>query len=113
MLYDPQQRPTVSMALQYPFFQANNALPAPANTAEAIASTFTRRPVQKSETEMKLEERAQAKQVGIVCDEWHLNPQVVCGGYNFNPLCLYGCNIDARRIRAWTDLPGAGGQHPA
>jgi hypothetical protein len=66
MLYDPQQRPTVSQSLQYPFFMANNALPAPSNTAETIASTFTRRPVQKSETEMKIEERAMAKQVRIV-----------------------------------------------
>ena len=63
MLYDPQQRPTVSQSLQYPFFQANNAIPAPLSTAEPIASTFTRRPVQKSEMEMKLEERAMAKQV--------------------------------------------------
>ncbi len=63
MLYDPQQRPTVSQALQYPFFQASNAIPAPINTAEAAASTFTRRPVQKSEAEMKIEERALAKQV--------------------------------------------------
>ncbi len=63
MLYDPQQRPTVSQSLQYPFFQANNAIPAPLSTAEPTASTFTRRPVQKSEMEMKLEERAMAKQV--------------------------------------------------
>jgi len=63
MLYDPQQRPTVSAALQYPFFQANNALPAPCSTAETIQSTFTRRPVQKSEAEMKIEERAMAKQM--------------------------------------------------
>lgn len=63
MLYDPQQRPTVSQSLQYPFFQASNAFPAPANTAEPIPSTFTRRPVQKSEAEMKMDERAAAKQV--------------------------------------------------
>lgn len=64
-MYDPQQRPTVSAALQYPYFQANNAIPAPANTAEAAPSTFTRRPVQKSEAEMKIEERAMAKQVRL------------------------------------------------
>lgn len=63
MLYDPQQRPTVSQSLQYPYFQANNAFPAPLNTAEPIPSTFTRRPVQKSEAEMKMDERAAAKQV--------------------------------------------------
>jgi hypothetical protein len=67
MLYDPQQRPTVSQSLQYPFFQASNAIPAPANTAEVIPSTFTRRPVQKSEMEMKIEERAMAKQVRSFC----------------------------------------------
>jgi hypothetical protein len=64
MLYDPQQRPTISAALQYPFFMANNAFPVPANSAEHVPSTFTRRPVQKSEMEIKLEERAMAKQVG-------------------------------------------------
>eukprot|EP01033_Poteriospumella_lacustris_P005168 gene5167-3687_t len=63
MLYDPQQRPTASAALQYPFFQVNNALPAPASSAEPIASTFTRRPVQKSEAEIKAEEKAMAKRV--------------------------------------------------
>lgn len=63
MLYDPQQRPTVSQSLQYPYFQVSNAFPAPTNTAEPIPSTFTRRPVQKSEMEMRLDERAAAKQV--------------------------------------------------
>jgi hypothetical protein len=73
MLYDPQQRPTVSQSLQYPYFMANNALPAPSNTAETIPSTFTRRPVQKSETEMKIEERAMAKQVrsSVFCPEFY------------------------------------------
>lgn len=63
MLYDPQQRPTASASLQYPFFQVNNALPAPASSAEPIASSFTRRPVQKSEAELKAEEKAMAKKV--------------------------------------------------
>lgn len=63
MIYDPQQRPTASQSLQYPFFQVNNAFPAPLNSAEPTASTFTRRPVQKTEAEMKMEERAAAKKV--------------------------------------------------
>lgn len=66
MLYDPQQRPTASQALQYPFFQVNNVFPAPVNTAEQIQSTFTRRPVQKAENEMQIEERAMAKKVIII-----------------------------------------------
>lgn len=63
LLYDPQQRPTASACLQYPFFQVNNALPAPLSSAEPIASTFTRRPVQKTEAEINAEERALAKKV--------------------------------------------------
>ena len=76
MLYDPNQRPTASQSLQYPFFQVifiiiiikyfeqvNNAIPAPLSTAETPASTFTRKPPQKSESEIKLEERAAAKKV--------------------------------------------------
>jgi hypothetical protein len=82
MLYDPQQRPTVSNALQYPFFQANNNIPAPMNTAEATASTFTRRPVQKSEAEMKIEERAMAKQVSV-CEHTHKHERSV--------VLLFGC----------------------
>lgn len=66
MLYDPQQRPTVSQALQYPYFQVSNNIPAPLSTAEAQPSSFTRRPVQKSEAEMKIEERAMAKQVSAM-----------------------------------------------
>ena len=61
LLYDPQQRPTSSQALQYPFFQVNNALPAPMSSAEPVPSTFTRRPVQKSEAEQQADERAMAK----------------------------------------------------
>lgn len=61
LLYDPQQRPTASQSLQYPFFQVNNALPAPMSSAEAVPSTFTRRPVQKSEAELQADERVMAK----------------------------------------------------
>jgi hypothetical protein len=60
-LYDPQQRPTASQALQYPFFQTNNALPPPLSTAKPLPSTFTRRPVVKTEAELREEERALAK----------------------------------------------------
>jgi serine/threonine protein kinase len=63
LLYDPQQRPTASQTLQHPFFQVNNTLPAPTSTAEVIQSTFTRRPVQKTEAEIKAEERLLAKKV--------------------------------------------------
>lgn len=44
MKYDPQQRPTASQSLQYPFFQVNAALPPPQNLANPSPSTFTRRP---------------------------------------------------------------------
>jgi hypothetical protein len=63
LLYDPQQRPTCSQTLQYAYFQVNNAMPAPLSTAEQLPSTFTRRPVVKTEAELKAEERALAKQV--------------------------------------------------
>jgi protein kinase len=63
MLYDPQQRPTASAALQYPFFQVNNALPAPTSSSEPAPSTFTRRPMHKSEAEIKAEEKAMAKKI--------------------------------------------------
>lgn len=59
--YDPQQRPTASQTLQYPFFQVNAALPPPMSTADPAPSTFTRRPVQKPESEVRLEEMAAAK----------------------------------------------------
>jgi len=63
LLYDPQQRPTASQTLQHPFFQTNNALPAPLSSAEPLPSTFTRRPVVKTEAEIKAEERALAKKM--------------------------------------------------
>lgn len=63
MLYDPQQRPSASGSLQYAFFQVNNALPPPMSSAEPIQSTFTRRPVQKTEAEVKAEERLLAKKM--------------------------------------------------
>lgn len=63
MLYDPQQRPSASATLQYAFFQVNNALPPPLSSAEPIQSTFTRRPVQKTEAEVKAEERLLAKKM--------------------------------------------------
>jgi male germ cell-associated kinase len=56
MKYDPQQRPTSSQCLQYPFFQVCATLPAPTSTAEPQQSTFTRRPLQMSEQEARLEE---------------------------------------------------------
>ena len=47
MKYDPQQRPTASQTLQYPFFQVNSALPAPEGVEHSKApGTFTRRPIQ-------------------------------------------------------------------
>lgn len=61
MKYDPLQRPTASQTLQYPFFQVNNALPPPTNTAEPQVSTYTRRPPAKSEYETRLEENNAAK----------------------------------------------------
>jgi len=63
MIYDPQQRPTASQSLQYPFFQVNNSLPLPVSSAEPTASSFARRPPIKSEAEMKMEERAAAKKM--------------------------------------------------
>lgn len=44
MKYDPQQRPTASQSLQYPFFQVNATLPPPQSLANPSPSTFTRRP---------------------------------------------------------------------
>mmetsp|Transcript_4724 Transcript_4724/g.7942 ORF Transcript_4724/g.7942 Transcript_4724/m.7942 type:complete len:488 (+) Transcript_4724:155-1618(+) len=59
MKYDPQQRPTASQTLQYPFFQVNSALvPPPTNPNSVPPSTFTRRPVQKTEHEQRLEQAA-------------------------------------------------------
>eukprot|EP01035_Chromulina_nebulosa_P024170 gene24170-31416_t len=63
MIYDPQQRPTASQSLQYPFFQVNNSVPAPMSTAEPSQPTFTRRPPQKSEADLKMEERSAAKKM--------------------------------------------------
>jgi hypothetical protein len=38
-------------------------MPAPISSADPAPSTFTRRPLQKSEAEIKMEERAAAKKV--------------------------------------------------
>jgi hypothetical protein len=54
--YDPQQRPSCSQTLQYPFFQVDSTLPPPSSTAVPQQSTFTRRPVGKSETELRFEQ---------------------------------------------------------
>lgn len=57
MKYDPQQRPTASQTLQYPFFQVNSALvPPPTQPDQIPPSTFTRRPVQKTEHEQRIEQ---------------------------------------------------------
>lgn len=56
LIYDPQQRPSASQVLQYPFFQLNNGLPNPTNVA-SDTSTFSRRPILKNEIENKAEER--------------------------------------------------------
>lgn len=47
MKYDPQQRPTASQSLQYPYFQVNNQMPVPEsnNPAPAAVPTYTRRPI--------------------------------------------------------------------
>jgi hypothetical protein len=64
MKYDPQQRPTASQTLQYPFFQVNSALvPPPTNPNQVPPSTFTRRPVQKTEHEQRIEKAAADKLV--------------------------------------------------
>lgn len=47
MKYDPQQRPTASQTLQYPFFQVNSMLPPP--QAAPTVSTFVRRPMNKTD----------------------------------------------------------------
>ena len=53
--YDPQSRPTATQALQYPFFQTNNAMPPLESDYNTPASTFTRRPVHKSDAEKRQE----------------------------------------------------------
>lgn len=78
--YDPQQRPTASQVLQYPFFMVNTYLP----TADSsnvnmnannlnMASNFTRRPIEKPESEIRLEEMAAAKKVReiLTCAVWN------------------------------------------
>lgn len=57
--YDPQQRPTASQTLQYPFFQVNSAIaPPPTDANSSQPSTFTRRPVMKTEHEQRIEDAA-------------------------------------------------------
>ena len=64
--YDPQQRPSCSQVLQYPFFQVDSTLPPPTNTAVPQPSTFTRRPVGKSETEIRYEEEQADRLVSCI-----------------------------------------------
>ena len=62
MKYDPQQRPTASQTLQYPYFQVNAAIVAPPTNPNMVpASTYTRRPVQKTEHEQRIEQAAAEK----------------------------------------------------
>lgn len=63
--YDPQQRPTASQVLQYPFFMVNTYLPTADTSSGSNTSNtaFTRRPLQKPESEVRLEEIAAAKKV--------------------------------------------------
>jgi serine/threonine protein kinase len=64
--YDPQQRPTASQCLQYPFFQVMASLPAPASNApDNMSSTFTRRQLQMSEQDSRMDEMAQSKRVRL------------------------------------------------
>jgi protein kinase len=63
MKWDPNKRPTASQSLQYAFFQVDCSMPAPESSAVPQPSTFTRRPPQKTETEIYEEERAAAKQL--------------------------------------------------
>ena len=53
--YDPQSRPTATQALQYPFFQVNSTMPPLEADYNTPASTFTRRPVNKSDAEKRQE----------------------------------------------------------
>ena len=69
MTYDAQQRPTASQALQYPFFQVNNAMPPLATDYEIPAPTFTRRPVVKSDSELRLEKIEAKKQAELKLEE--------------------------------------------
>eukprot|EP00602_Paraphysomonas_sp_CaronLab_P004827 CAMPEP_0185022966 /NCGR_PEP_ID=MMETSP1103-20130426/5667_1 /TAXON_ID=36769 /ORGANISM="Paraphysomonas bandaiensis, Strain Caron Lab Isolate" /LENGTH=488 /DNA_ID=CAMNT_0027555303 /DNA_START=201 /DNA_END=1667 /DNA_ORIENTATION=- len=62
MKYDPQQRPTASQALQYPYFQVNAAIAPPPSLAQSQQSTFTRRPVQATEHEQRIQE-AEAERI--------------------------------------------------
>jgi hypothetical protein len=75
--YDPQQRPTASQVLQYPFFQVNASLPPPESTAQPTVSTYTRRPIQKSESEVVMEEMAAAKAAEKKLDNTVIVPPMV------------------------------------
>ena len=67
--FDPNLRPTASQALQFAFFQVNSNLPPPTNSAEIIASTFTRRPLQKSEADIREEQLAIQKAIDKELDK--------------------------------------------
>ncbi|CAE7648434.1 MAK [Symbiodinium microadriaticum] len=81
--YDPQQRPTCSQTLQYPYFQVNAAIAPPPNLAQPQASTFTRRPVQETEHEQRIKEAALEKQVRFTGH----NPLVWCSGHRASLDC--------------------------
>lgn len=63
MKWDPNKRPTASQSLQYAFFQVDCSMPAPESSAVPQPASFTKRPPQKTETEIYEEERAAAKQM--------------------------------------------------
>ena len=65
MKYDPQQRPTASQALQYPYFQVNAAMAPPPSLAEPNVPTYTRRPPGQSEHEERIAQVAKEKAVSL------------------------------------------------
>jgi serine/threonine protein kinase len=68
MKYDPQQRPTASQTLQYPFFQVNISLPPPMSTAEPAQPAYTRRPVQETEHEQRQQQKVVDKEKADALD---------------------------------------------
>jgi serine/threonine protein kinase len=53
--FDPQHRPTAAQTLQYAFFQVNSSMPPMQVSYDTPAPTFTRRPVVKSDAEVREE----------------------------------------------------------
>jgi serine/threonine protein kinase len=108
MKFDPQQRPTAAQTLQYPFFQMNSSMPPLESSYNTPAPTFTRRPVAKSDAELREEQLEAERLAELALEEGQVFiPPMISGMiisrfgiisfYIFTPLIFFKYRSTSRR----------------